>query len=296
VDTAVFVASKLLWGLLRPNNLALVLAVLGLLLVWRGRRFGRWPLALGLGWYSAVFALPVAAFLTLPLEERFARPTNSPSEVAGVVVLGGAVEQWLTEAHGIPALNGAAERMTEAVSLARRHPQARIVFTGGTSAVIPGGPTEADTARRLFADLGLVPERLVFESESRKHARERRPDPPPGPAARGRDLAADHLREPHAARRRLLPPSWLPCHTVARELHDRARRQLLVVRPLPHAAEPGRMGAAGVDRPRGLPAHGADRRALPGAVETAAARQFVSEAQSQSFDTFGSKTSAPIRD
>jgi uncharacterized SAM-binding protein YcdF (DUF218 family) len=167
VDTVVFVASKLLWGLLRPNNMALLLAVLGFVLVWRGRRFGRWPLALGLGWYSAVFALPVAAFLTLPLEERFARPPAPPAEVAGIVVLGGAVEQWLTEAHGIPALNGAAERMTEAVSLARRHPQARIVFTGGTSAVIPGGPTEADTARRLFADLGLAAERLVFESESR---------------------------------------------------------------------------------------------------------------------------------
>jgi uncharacterized SAM-binding protein YcdF (DUF218 family) len=166
VDGVAFVASKVLWGLLRPNTLALVLALLGLVLVWRGRRFGRWPLVLGLGWYTAVFALPVAAFLTLPLEERFSRPPE-PTDVAGVVVLGGAVEQQLTEAHGIPALNGAAERMTEAVALARRHPRARVVFTGGTSAILPGGPTEADTARRLFADLGLDPERLLFESESR---------------------------------------------------------------------------------------------------------------------------------
>jgi uncharacterized SAM-binding protein YcdF (DUF218 family) len=167
LDTAVFVASKVFWGLLRPNTLALVLALTGLVLVWRGRRSGRWPLALGLGWYAAVFALPIAALLTLPLEERFARPSRPPAEVAGIVILGGAVEQQLTEAHGIPALNGAAERMTEAVTLARRHPQARIVFTGGTSAILPGGPTEADTARRLFADLGLAPDRLVFESESR---------------------------------------------------------------------------------------------------------------------------------
>ena len=167
MDGVLFVASKVFWAVARPNTLALVLALIGLALVWRGRRFGRWPLALGLGWYAAVFALPVAAFLTLPLEERFTRPTTPPSDVTGIIVLGGAVEQALTEAHGIPALNGAAERMTEAVALARRHPEARVVFTGGSSAIIPGGPTEAETARQFFADLGVPPERLVFEDESR---------------------------------------------------------------------------------------------------------------------------------
>ncbi len=167
MDDFLFVASKLFWSLARPNTLALVLAVLGAALLWRGPRFGRWPLALGLGWYVAVFVLPVSALLTLPLEDRFARPAPPPEAVTGVIVLGGAVEQQLTQARGIPALNGAAERMTEAVALARRYPQARIVFTGGSSAIVPGGPTEADTARRLFADLGLPAERLVFEDESR---------------------------------------------------------------------------------------------------------------------------------
>ncbi|WP_270935759.1 YdcF family protein [Falsiroseomonas oryzae] len=167
MDDVLFVASKVFWALMRPNTLALVLSVLGLVLLWRRHRIGRWPLALGLGWYVAVFVLPVAALLTLPLEERFARPATPPAQVTGIVVLGGAVEQDLTQAHGIPALNGAAERMTEAVALALRHPQAKLVFTGGSAAVVPGGPTEADTARRLFADLGLPPERLVFEAESR---------------------------------------------------------------------------------------------------------------------------------
>lgn len=167
METVFFVASKLFWLLLRPNTLALALALAGLALVWRGRRSGRWPLALGLGWYAAVFLLPVSTALLLPLESRFARPAALSGPVAGIVVLGGAVEQNLTVAHGIPALNGAAERMTEAVALALRHPQARLVFTGGSAAVVPGGPTEADTARRLFGDLGLAPARLIFEDESR---------------------------------------------------------------------------------------------------------------------------------
>jgi uncharacterized SAM-binding protein YcdF (DUF218 family) len=167
MDSVVFVASKLLWMLLRPNTMALLLALLGLALVWRGRRFGRWPLLLGLGWYTLVFATPVAAWLTLPLEGRFSRPATLPGPVAGIVVLGGAVEQDLTVAHGIPALNGAAERMTEAVALTRRHPAARLVFTGGSAAIRAGGPTEADTARLLFTDLGVPAERLVLEDASR---------------------------------------------------------------------------------------------------------------------------------
>jgi uncharacterized SAM-binding protein YcdF (DUF218 family) len=156
-----------LWALLRPNTLALALATLGLLLVWRGRRFGRWPLTLGprlvpRRLLPAGRGLPhPAAGGTLP------RPAQEPAQVTGIVVLGGAVEQDLTNAHGIPALNGAAERMTEAVALALRHPAARLVFTGGTAAVLPGGPTEAETARRLFTSLGLAPERLVFEEASR---------------------------------------------------------------------------------------------------------------------------------
>ena len=167
METLFFLASKLFWAVLRPNTLALLLAVVGLALVWRGRRFGRWPLALGLGWYGMVFLLPVSTALVLPLESRFARPATLPGPVTGILVLGGAVEQRLTAAHGIPALNGAAERMTEAVALARRHPEARLIFTGGSAAIIPGGPTEADTARRLFTDLGLPSSRLTFEDESR---------------------------------------------------------------------------------------------------------------------------------
>jgi uncharacterized SAM-binding protein YcdF (DUF218 family) len=82
-------------------------------------------------------------------------------------VLGGAVEQDLTEARGIPSLNGAAERMTEPVALMRRYPEARLVFTGGQGALLHGGLTEADVARQLWTGMGVPPERVFFETASR---------------------------------------------------------------------------------------------------------------------------------
>ncbi len=166
MEDLLFWASKALWLFARPNTFALFLAVLGVALLVAGRRWGRWPAMLGLGWYVAVLLTPLAAWLTLPLEDRFSRP-DAPARVDGVVVLGGAVETALTEGRGIPSLNGAAERMTEAVALARRFPGARIVFTGGTGKVNPDDVTEAEVARRLWSSLGLEGGRVVFEEASR---------------------------------------------------------------------------------------------------------------------------------
>lgn len=162
-----FVLSKLLWLPLRPGTFALLLAWAGLVLVWRRRHGGRWLILAGLSCYLALVILPLHQWVQLPLEERFSRPATPPDRVDGVIVLGGAVDQALTEARGIPALNGAAERMTEPVALLRRHPGARLVFTGGQSSLAPGGLTEADVARALWTGLGVPAERLAFEDAAR---------------------------------------------------------------------------------------------------------------------------------
>lgn len=164
-----FTLSKLLWFVLRPNTLALILALVGLALAWRGRRLrtGRWLIAAGLGYYLIVLATPASQWATLPLETRFARPIPPPERVDGVIVLGGAVDQVLTEARGIPALNGAAERMTEMLVLARRYPEARLVFTGGQGTFVQGALTEPDVARQLWTAMGLPEDRVTYEDRSR---------------------------------------------------------------------------------------------------------------------------------
>jgi uncharacterized SAM-binding protein YcdF (DUF218 family) len=167
VTTISYVLSKLLWFVLRPGTFALLVSLVGLAAVWRGRRWGRWPLLAGLGFFVMVIVTPIGGLMLIPLEERFQRPDPAPAQVDGVIILGGAVDQNLTEARGIPALNGAAERMTEAIVLARRYPAARIVFTGGQGSLIHGGLSEADVARALWSAMGLPEERVTYESESR---------------------------------------------------------------------------------------------------------------------------------
>ncbi len=163
-----FVLSKLLWLVLSPSALLLFLAAAGLLLVRRGRlRLGRGLLLFGLGAIIAIAVLPIGNFAAMPLEDRFAQPSPMPAHVDGVIVLGGAVETALTEDRGLPSLNGAAERMTAALVLARRYPQARIAFTGGSGSLAWEAISEADVARALWSEMGLPAARTVFEALSR---------------------------------------------------------------------------------------------------------------------------------
>ncbi len=167
MENVTYVLSKLLWIPARPGTAALLLACIGLALLWRGRRWGRWPALAGLGFFVLLNLLPLHQWVQQPLEDRFPRPATEPASITGIIVLGGAVEQNLTEARGIPALNGAAERMTEPVALLRRHPEARLVFTGGQGSLVHGSVTEADVAAALWRDLGVPEDRMELERAAR---------------------------------------------------------------------------------------------------------------------------------
>jgi uncharacterized SAM-binding protein YcdF (DUF218 family) len=163
-----FALQKAVWWLLQPSNLALLALTLGLaLLLLRRPRAGTAWAALALLALLLPSLLPLTAWLAAPLENRFETPT--PDRVDGVVVLGGAVSPGLTAARGLPALTDGAERMTEFVALALRYPEAELLFSGGSSALLGSPLTEAEVARRLFVSLGLEG-RVRYEDASRDTA------------------------------------------------------------------------------------------------------------------------------
>ncbi len=160
-----FVVGKLLTVLLLPTTLMVECALLGLLLArWRA---GRVLLAAAVAAQAACLALPVDAWAIRPLEDRFPQVTAYPDRVDGIVVLGGAIDDMTSRDRDTPTLTAAANRVTTFVALARRYPQARLVFTGGSGDIEQGVSNEAEFARILFAQLGLAPQRVLFESESR---------------------------------------------------------------------------------------------------------------------------------
>ena len=118
--------------------------------------------------------LPLDQPVLRPLEDRFPRPAAEPAHIDGIVVLGGAVEQRLTEALW-PA---GAERRGRADDRSRRAPPPPpgagwLVFTGGTASLAPGALSEADVARQLWLDLGVPPGRMGLRAVSATRTRMR---------------------------------------------------------------------------------------------------------------------------
>jgi uncharacterized SAM-binding protein YcdF (DUF218 family) len=110
---------------------------------------------------------PVGNALMIPLEDRFPRWDATRGPPDGIIVLGGAISPDVSAARDEVALNEAAERLTAAVELARRYPAARIVFSGGSGALIYDEAAEAPFALRLLEELGVPRARILLEDRSR---------------------------------------------------------------------------------------------------------------------------------
>jgi uncharacterized SAM-binding protein YcdF (DUF218 family) len=163
-----FVLSKVLGFLAIPSNLIATLGLVGvLLLLTRFFRAGR-RLVVGSLIALAIIGLsPIGNALIIPLEDRFPPWDFSRGAPDGIVVLGGAISPDISARRDTPILNEAAERMTVVADLARRYPQARILFTGGTGLLIYTEGTEAEYALRLFETFGIARERIMLEDKSR---------------------------------------------------------------------------------------------------------------------------------
>jgi uncharacterized SAM-binding protein YcdF (DUF218 family) len=159
--------SKIGWFLVEPSNLFAVLALLGIILGWtRFQRFGR-RLALPSAALLLILGLtPAANWLILPLEMRFPVPDLAGKRVDGVIVLGGAVQERQTLAHGPIALNDAGERVVAMADLARRFPEARVLFTGGAGVYSNAPKPEGEVLREQLGALGLAADRVMIESRS----------------------------------------------------------------------------------------------------------------------------------
>jgi uncharacterized SAM-binding protein YcdF (DUF218 family) len=167
-----FMLSKILGFFALPSDIAVTIAVVGVVLLFtRFRRAGRWLATLGVALLLIAGLSPLGNALMLPLDERFPRWDASldaaRGPVAGIVVLGGAIGPEISAARGMPDLNESAERITAIADLARRYPAARIIYSGGNARLVLMGGIEADYAVELFESFGIVRARVETERASR---------------------------------------------------------------------------------------------------------------------------------
>ena len=163
-----FVASKVIGFFAIPSNLIVSIGILGLLL-WPTRfgRAGRRLVVASLVLLAVLGLSPVGNALILPLEQRFPPWDAAGGAPAGIVVLGGSLSPHVSAGRNEVALNEGAERLTVAAELALRYPDARILFSGGSGALIFEEGAEAEFAIRVFESFGIPRARVMLEDRSR---------------------------------------------------------------------------------------------------------------------------------
>lgn len=163
-----FTTSKLLWFGADPFNFILLMGLIGVVLSFgRFARIGRSICVASVILLLIACFSPLGDVLIRPLEDRFPAPPADLPTPAGIIVLGGALDEDLTLARKQPTFTALASRLTAGVALARRYPDARLVFTGGSASLSPTDSSEAIGVRDLWLSLGVPDTRMTFESKSR---------------------------------------------------------------------------------------------------------------------------------
>jgi uncharacterized SAM-binding protein YcdF (DUF218 family) len=146
-----FVLSKIFWLVINPANIFAFFLILGVILLFtRFKAAGKYLVSGATVIFLIVAIIPVGTLLTQRLEDRFPGNPDIPEDIAGIIVLGGTINQNLTAARGQPSLTSGGERLTETIYLSRRFPKVRVIFSGGSGALVGRDLKEADAARIFF--------------------------------------------------------------------------------------------------------------------------------------------------
>ncbi|TDI60795.1 MAG: YdcF family protein [Alphaproteobacteria bacterium] len=149
------------------SNLIFAVLLFGAILsvVLPGRKFGRRLLQISVSALLLIGLLPLHIWLFEPLENRFPIP-ELPDRLTGIIVMGDAGNPRITEARGQISILSQAERMIVGASLAKAHPEAKLLYSGGKWKS-SDRLSEAEIAGQLYRDLGIPSDQILLETKAR---------------------------------------------------------------------------------------------------------------------------------
>ena len=170
----VFIMSKVFWFAITPFNIILSLLLVGCLLLFKKPKTGRKLIGTGLI-LLFVFGLEFIPTFLIGLLENRILAGHIPDKIDGIIVLAGAVNMEASRFELIE-LTEQADRIIVGIILTKKHPEARLIVTGGSGNLKRDEKfKEADYLEKLSLALGIDKERMLIERNSRnthEHAAE----------------------------------------------------------------------------------------------------------------------------
>lgn len=163
-----FYLSKFAWFIISPGNLFLVALIVGVVLLWtRFKKTSRWLLTIVCVSAIIISVAPIGQIVVAAFENRFQKPQTKIESIDGIIVLGGIISPALSKSRGELSFGSASERLFSFIDLAKKYPEAKLVFTGGSGDPFNPDLSEAHIIRPLLAKMGVNIERIIFEDKSR---------------------------------------------------------------------------------------------------------------------------------
>jgi len=163
-----FYLSKFLWFIVQPGNLIFIGLIVGVVLLWTPlRNAGRRLLTVTTIIVICIAVFPIGQIASQFYEDRFSKPAAMPTNIDGIIVLGGVISPALSVSRNELSFGSATERITAFAALAHQYPDAKLIFTGGTGDPFNPSLSESKMIRPFLADLGMNIEGIIFENESR---------------------------------------------------------------------------------------------------------------------------------
>lgn len=161
-----FFLSKILWFVINPFNIILIFLISGWLLIYKKPKMAKWLVGAALFLIFLTGLSPLSDLMMRTLENRIPAGTI-PAKIDGIIVLAGMVDMESSRGELIE-LTEQADRIVEGIILARKHPEARLIITGGSGNLRQGEKyREADYLEKLSISLSIDKDRLIVERNSK---------------------------------------------------------------------------------------------------------------------------------
>lgn len=148
-----------------PSTLLGLLAIAGLVLLVLRLRIAAIVAASGLAGIALAVLSPLGNVLLTPLDKRFPMWSYPPQQgLDGIIVQCGSYDKVRFSYVSTLVLENDTEPLVMVVDLARRYPNAKIILSGGNGS---SNLDDASTLKKYFLSLGIGPERLMVEGQSR---------------------------------------------------------------------------------------------------------------------------------
>ncbi|WP_147126430.1 YdcF family protein [Shimia ponticola] len=166
-DTLFFYLSKIGWTLIKPDSWIVLGLIVGIWALAKSRTRLLRRIILFTATFSVVLTiLPIGAWLLAPVEDAFP-PRPAPDRVDGIIILGGFEDHQAQALFGQPATNAGAERLLAGLALARAHPDAPVVLSGGKGDARLRSGDRPNIGLTHALALGFDADRFVIEGASR---------------------------------------------------------------------------------------------------------------------------------